>query len=344
MDFSYTIPANTFFAATKAEANALAREEAMKQAVRRRACCETPDAFGCVGQDFSESYTVIDGAPPFNWVLVSGSLPPGCQLSFSDDGRTMTISGTPTTPGNLLAVFEMTDGNGTVLTNTINFFIVGIVESTLPAASVGVAYSEQLTAVGGSGSYYFQLTQGVLPPGLSLSTTGLISGTPTTAGTATFQISLTDQAKESPVTGALRVQLQPAIAQGTGILSDHIFAIHDYLTIFANPPLANIPALGFELWNGSFYIKLLAPFLGFEHSPINSKFPNNMQGPLAYLIYHGSYWQLLVFAVQGIPGMPIDYPLLWAGNMLTSHTNPSGVYTWFMGPVTEPTLTIDQIL
>ncbi len=56
--------------------------------------------------------------------------------------------------------------------------------------TVGVAGSNQLVATGGSGSYAWSRT-GTLPPGLSLSGTGVLSGTPTTAGTYAFTATAT---------------------------------------------------------------------------------------------------------------------------------------------------------
>ena len=50
--------------------------------------------------------------------------------------------------------------------------------STLPVLTVGDSYSQQLTASGGSGTGYSFAATGV-PDGLTLSSTGLLSGTPT---------------------------------------------------------------------------------------------------------------------------------------------------------------------
>jgi hypothetical protein len=64
--------------------------------------------------------------------------------------------------------------------------------STLPNGTVGVAYSQTITGSGGTAPYSFAVTAGALPAGLTLTTAGLLAGTPTTAGPATFTIRATD--------------------------------------------------------------------------------------------------------------------------------------------------------
>ena len=65
---------------------------------------------------------------------------------------------------------------------------------TLPGGVASVSYSQTLTASGGSGApYTWSVATGTLPAGLALNTTtGAISGTPTTAGMSTFSISVVD--------------------------------------------------------------------------------------------------------------------------------------------------------
>jgi hypothetical protein len=63
---------------------------------------------------------------------------------------------------------------------------------TLPVGRVGVAYSQQITASGGTGSYTFSVVSGTLPAGLTLTAGGLLSGTPTTAGSPPVTILATD--------------------------------------------------------------------------------------------------------------------------------------------------------
>ncbi len=93
------------------------------------------------------------------------------------------------------AVATDTAGNVSALSNVANFFIPSVTVSptTLPGGTVGVAYSQTVTASGGSlAPYTFTVTSGALPTNVALASGGAISGTPTAAGTFNFTITATD--------------------------------------------------------------------------------------------------------------------------------------------------------
>jgi len=70
---------------------------------------------------------------------------------------------------------------------------LGITSSaTLPTGTLGVPYSQALTASGATPPNTWAMVSGVLPAGLSLSSTGVLSGTPAAVGTSTFTIGVTD--------------------------------------------------------------------------------------------------------------------------------------------------------
>jgi len=74
---------------------------------------------------------------------------------------------------------------------------------TLPDAQYGSAYANQtFSVIGGVAPYTFLVTVGSLPPGMSLSTSGSISGTPTAAGSYSFTVSATDSDPLGPFTGS----------------------------------------------------------------------------------------------------------------------------------------------
>ena len=68
---------------------------------------------------------------------------------------------------------------------------IALAPSSLPNATVGIAYSQALIASGGTGPYSFTVTSGVLPAGLSLSAAGVLSGSATSAGSFSFGVTAT---------------------------------------------------------------------------------------------------------------------------------------------------------
>lgn len=89
---------------------------------------------------------------------------------------------------------------------------VEVTTTTLPNATVGTPYSQQLAATGGDGGYTWVQITGTLPAGLSLSTSGLISGTPTTATTYNFTVQADDGlgAGNSTDSQALSIVVSPS--------------------------------------------------------------------------------------------------------------------------------------
>src|SRR5258708_22125916 len=67
--------------------------------------------------------------------------------------------------------------------------------SPLSSGTVGVGYSQTIAVTGGTAPYVWSITAGALPSGLALSSaTGAIGGTPTSAGSFTFTVQVTDLA------------------------------------------------------------------------------------------------------------------------------------------------------
>ncbi|MCB1772274.1 MAG: S8 family serine peptidase, partial [Gammaproteobacteria bacterium] len=70
--------------------------------------------------------------------------------------------------------------------------MTAITTAVLPAAESGQAYQFQLMAVGGTDPVSWSVSAGALPPGLSLSGGGLLSGVPDVAGSFAFSVTVTD--------------------------------------------------------------------------------------------------------------------------------------------------------
>jgi PKD repeat protein len=100
----------------------------------------------------------------------------------------------PTAAGLFSFAVTATDVNGCPGVQTYALRVcplVALTPATLPGGAVGTAYSQTLTASGGTGPYTFAAS-GSLPPGLTLSPTGALSGTPTESGSFSFTVTATD--------------------------------------------------------------------------------------------------------------------------------------------------------
>lgn len=167
---------------------------------------------GAVGTAYpSTTLTAINGTPPLAW-SVTGA--PAWLLLNSTTGA---LSGTPNAPANTNINVTVTDANGATGTKQLALVITGplsITTSSLPPWTVGMPYSQTLTSEGGSGSITWSLQNGsTLPSALTLSPAGLLSGTPSAAGTSSFTVQATDATPTTVTkTLALTINTAPVIA------------------------------------------------------------------------------------------------------------------------------------
>jgi formylglycine-generating enzyme required for sulfatase activity len=104
-------------------------------------------------------------------------------------------------------------GVGADTDTATNFSLgLGVATAALPSGTNGVAYNQTLVAVGGRTPYSWTNISGSLPPGLTLATNGVISGTPTTNGTNKFTVKVTD-ALSATATQALALTVTVIAAQ-----------------------------------------------------------------------------------------------------------------------------------
>ncbi|MGY5799753.1 putative Ig domain-containing protein, partial [Rhizobium sp. LEGMi12c] len=110
--------------------------------------------------------------------------------------------------------YTATNGSGTSAPATVSMTITAPtlsfspVSGALPAGTVSTAYSQTVTASGGTSPYSYSIT-GTLPAGLTLNhSTGAISGTPTTSGNYSFSITATD-ANSATTSAAYTIAIAP---------------------------------------------------------------------------------------------------------------------------------------
>ena len=156
-----------------------------------------------VGTTYVQSISASsgNGSVTLTTNLSPGSLPAG--LSYTINGDTMTISGTPTAIGSVSFNVTATDSSNNQLTKnyTLNVNAAGVTiaftPNSLPSANVNTPYNQSITASssGGSVTLTTNLAQNALPAGLSYSINGdtmTISGTPTSGGSISFNVTATD--------------------------------------------------------------------------------------------------------------------------------------------------------
>ena len=148
-----------------------------------------------VGLAYSTTVTASGGLAPYVYSISTGSLPAGVTIASG----TGVLSGTPTTAATVTFTVKATDSEVPAVAATQSYTVtveptLAITTTSLPAANIGVSYTASLVATGGVSPYTWAVTTGNLPAGLTLSSAGVISGTPTAAGSSTFTVTVTDSA------------------------------------------------------------------------------------------------------------------------------------------------------
>lgn len=176
------------------------------------------------GVAYSVTVTSTGGTSPFTWSIASGSLPSGLSLGSSTT-NSVTISGTPTTTGKTSATIQVTDATHTSTTQSLSFLVnapsVSLVTTTLPQGVVNVGYAQTLMAQSGVPPYIWSIASGSLPIGLTLnSNSGVISGTPTAAGSSNFVVEVMDSNTPTPssATASLSITINTPLAITTTAL------------------------------------------------------------------------------------------------------------------------------
>ena len=156
---------------------------------------------GTVGVLYSQVLTPSGGTGPYTFAVTLGSLPPGLTLTTGG-----TLAGTPTVAGSYLPVIRVTDANGCYSDHHTPITIVTgvtppprvcptitLAPSALPSGVINIAYSQAIVASGSPATpYVYAVSAGALPPGITLTPSGTLAGTPTTAQSSTFTITATD--------------------------------------------------------------------------------------------------------------------------------------------------------
>ncbi len=152
------------------------------------------------GGNYNQTISAVGGTQPYTWSVTTGSLPTGLHL----DPGTGGISGTPLATGTSNFTISLVDSSTpSAVTASFSTSItvvepLNFTEPALPDAVVTDEYGPVTPnhVTGGSGSYTWFITNGTLPPGLSIDqNTGTISGEisgSASTGTQNFTLTLSD--------------------------------------------------------------------------------------------------------------------------------------------------------
>ena len=157
--------------------------------------------------------------PAYQIAIVSGTLPPG--LSYAPG--TSTVSGTPTAAGVFTVGINVVDSanHSSVQPLSVSVSALRITTTSLPFAVTGNVYNQQLVTSGGVGAVNWRLWSGSLPPGLTLSASGVIAGTTTGPGSS-FSARAIDSLGQSATSASMFLSVQSPLSITTTSLTDGV--------------------------------------------------------------------------------------------------------------------------
>jgi Putative Ig domain len=186
------------------------------------------------------------GIVPLAWSVTSGSLPPGINLSSAG-----AITGVPSSTGTYNFTAQLQDASNPIQIRTVALSLrvaaplaISTPSGSLPDAVQGTSYTNNLLSSGGIAPLVWSISAGQLPPGLTMSAAGVLSGSPVAAGTYSFTAQLQDASNPPQmrsVTLSLRVAAPLMITTPAGALPNAVVKIGYSVTLAAsggNAPIA----------------------------------------------------------------------------------------------------------
>ncbi|MGA8736629.1 MAG: Ig domain-containing protein [Terriglobales bacterium] len=184
-----------------------------------------------------DSFINAAGAPaPFTWTIISGSLPPGLTFQTTSTSTSAEILGTPTVLGTSNFTVQVEDSSDAIVTQALSIVInrpppLSVATGSLPAGTVNVPYSQTLQASSGVQPYTWSLADGtLLPAGLTLASSGVISGTPIATGTTNFTVQVTDSSTPAHQTANanLSITVNPGVTNNGRLSGNYAFSVRGF--------------------------------------------------------------------------------------------------------------------
>jgi uncharacterized protein (TIGR03437 family) len=224
-----------------------------------------------IGAPYSTTVSVAGGVPPYTWTQPSGSLPPGISRA---DGE---FSGTPTEAGTFSFTIKASDGSQSY-TRALSIEVLPgdleILTTVLPVGETGVLYNESIQASGGSPPYSFSFVGTPAVP-VTISSGGVVSGTPDTAGDFDLEVQVIDQ--DSNI--ATKTVSFP-VADGAGLGDDELLNGDPELFAFGVVGSSNPPSQSVRISTPATPVEFTVspPAVGWlSLSPLNATTPATIQ-------------------------------------------------------------------
>jgi hypothetical protein len=180
---------------------------------------DTPLPPGEVGHPYHEKLISSGGTSPYTW-RSTGELPEG--LAVRDDA----LTGTPARPGDYEIPVVVTDARGRSADGVVRLHIdpdstaLTITTDRLPDGFVGIDYRGGTIGSGGTRPYTWAADG--LPDGLTMADTGVVTGRPTTVGSSSIIVRLTDSTGKTVTrtyTLEVNAELPPPVDGGGGVIA-----------------------------------------------------------------------------------------------------------------------------
>ena len=164
--------------------------------------------------------SITPSGATFTITAYQGTLPAGLTLAMAGDNLSATITGTPTATASSTVLFLVVASSGErfvtdgALFESVAVLAIGggLSSPTTIEATKSTAWSYQLFNSGGRANFTWTKATGTYPAGLSLSTAGVISGTPTATGSQVLTFTVTDANSNTATTANVTITVNDVLA------------------------------------------------------------------------------------------------------------------------------------
>ena len=310
-------------------------------------------AEGNVGLPYESGITITGGNRDYSVSLApeSDPLPSGLYIEHVAPHFPALIKGIPTQWGTFRLVLRVQDSGTPQQTadRRLDLIIRNALVITTPSLPIGVKdwpYRESIGAAGGNPPYTWS---GIdpLPPGLTLSSSGEVSGTPTREGTYSFRVQIADSsASPEAITGYVGLQVRPPLTLTTTTLADGVIgnSYWSYIYFYGGRPPFSIRVVSGGLPPGVGFSSTTAQYgyFTFQGTPTEKgRFPFAVEVADSSSPSATVTCELTISIYERLELTTTSLPEGWTGDRYSATLSATGglpPYTW--GLVSYPSLPV----